>query len=178
VKQLLSLSQLEQREVRSGVFSPDGTMVAISYLRTDESGAIAVFDVETGESAGLFSHDRWSEPLLVGWGARGVLVRTEDLRSEFPAEDAGIDLIPWRRDGWGDKERIISGTPTIGGGAQHTYFPPAVSIAADFWDAEMRTAAEPEAPFDWFPWLIALAIAAVAVCIIQTIRWARARRGS
>lgn len=173
---VLSLDESVQYEVRSGVFSPDGTKVAVTYLRTTGSGAIGVFDVETGESAGLFSHDRWSEPLLVGWGERGVLVRTEDVHSEFPAEDAAINLIPWRRNGWGDYEPIIGGTPTANGGADYTYFPWAISIAADFWDAKIRTAAEPDAPFDWFPWLVMAAIAAAVLLILQTISWIRSLR--
>ncbi|HEX6234094.1 MAG TPA: hypothetical protein VFZ63_13290 [Jiangellaceae bacterium] len=69
---------------------------------------------------------------------------------------------------WGDYEPIIGGTPTVNGGATNTYSPWAISIAVDFWDAEVRTAAEPDAPFDWFPWLVMAAIAAAVLLILQT----------
>jgi WD40 repeat protein len=137
----LSLSASAQHEVRSGVFSPDGAMVAVSYLQTDESVAIAVFDVETGESAGLFSHDRWSEPLLIGWGERGVLVRYQYIDTTYPGRDDGIDEIPWGSDGWGNPERIVGGsdpTPRTSG----TYFPMHVSIPASFLDADIPAGGE------------------------------------
>ncbi|HSJ60641.1 MAG TPA: WD40 repeat domain-containing protein [Jiangellaceae bacterium] len=171
----LSLSASAQHEVRSGVFSPDGTMVAVAYREADESAAIAVFDVDTGESPGLFSHDRWSEPLLVGWGERGVLVRYQYIDAAYPGSDDGIDVIPWGSDGWGHPDRIVGGsnpTPRTSG----TYFPMHVSIPASFLDADIRPAGKPDAPFDWFPWLIMLVIAAAVVLVVKALDVVRSLR--
>jgi hypothetical protein len=126
-----------------------------------------------GDVVRTISHQSWSEPLLVGWGERGVWMRAYDPFSDDPSRDSGVDLVPWNADGWGEPQRMIAGveeTPDPFG-----TFPLSVAIAADFADADMREAAKPASTFDWLPWLVLASLAATLLLIASTVRWRRSR---
>jgi hypothetical protein len=152
----------------SWAFSPDGAQVAAltSEGSWPEAFFIEIFDTSTGDQVGTVAIGELEEAALLGWGERGFVLFTEfDGEAQLDRLDLPANEPPVRT------HLIEVEVSAIGW--------PAVMIAHDYLDADVRTAEPPPSRINWTMWLEVVGLAMVVAMWIGgrrlVRRWRRQR---